>query len=1606
MYSLRAIALLLLGVNMCAQILPHHESRDVRRAREEWLRHGRSIAGQDTAELRYRAYLQKLALRKNRAPGSGGTWTPLGPAPLASDATGLGEQDYGWVSGRATAIAVDPSDTSGNTVFIGGAYGGVWKSTNAGPASSNPANVTWTSLTDNQATLAIGSIAVQPWSSGVQSCINNPPQSIVLVGTGETDSSRDSYYGLGILHSADGGQTWDLVTADSTGTRSFAGLGFSKIAFSSAMPNLVVAGAAATSQGVLDGLENPVGVNRGIYYALDCGETWSYANIADSSVTISPSSATSVIYNAGVGLFFAAVRYHGFYSSPDGINWTRVLNQPGAGLTALACPPQTASPSVCPIYRGEMAVVPGRSEMYVWYVDANDVDQGIWQSFDGGVTWAQIDETGILDCGDLFGGCGAEDGTYNLELAAVPNCAQSNPNCGVTDLYAGAVNIFKCELSPEFPTCNPNVSPPPPPNAVFLNLTHVYGCPPDFGSTAHVHASQHAVGFELVQNNQQAVMYFANDGGIYRALNGFTDLDTGTCGQTNDFDSLNQTLGSMTQLVSFAQSPDDPNTLLAGAQANGSPATGSAEGGTTWQNVNEPDGGYTLINPANALEWFTENTGVSIQKCESGLSCTSEDFNNGLIVSNATLGGDMGPLFTPFIFDFDINQQKACSQGQCLVVGTCRIWRGLRNGSGFVAVSDSFDTGAPGACTGNEVNQVRAIGVGGPRDMTTDFSNVIYAGTDGYGPNSSQSPTGGHLLVTTNAAEGPNSWMNQTDNINPDFFPVSAIALDPTDPTGNRAYVTIMGFGVSHLWQTTNAGVSWSDFTGSGLNALPDAPVNAIVLDATTETLYAGTDVGVFSTSTSAPSWNEVGPGAQSGQNRFLPNVAVTALGIFNAQGEKLLRAATYGRGMWEFPLATTPDFQITVVNNPLAAFTGTQGIFQITVNALNGYSGNIQFTCLSGLTAPPTTCTASGEAQLGGGTNTANLMVTVGGTPTTYNFYLKGADQNGLSHEIALTFAVEGFSLGAPVPPSVTLGSGATSGPVSVMVSASGPFNAAVNLICTPPANIGVSCAISPATVFPTSSNAAQAILTVSTSTTSPAGNYTITIGATSNPEIPGEPVITQPLSLIITPDFALTMNNTSANAPVGFQATFTGNLSTQDGYNNLVNLSCGSGAPPTCTPNPASVVPTQGGSPFVVTVGSNSVANYNFNLVAQGTDTNQTEHSIALTFASTRGNANPDFAMTIAKPLLAAPVNSPATFAGTLTGLDGYASAVNLSCGAGSPPNCTPSPLTVVPNAAGVPFSVTVESSTAKNYNFNIVAQGTDSSRITHTAAVVFESSATLSFTNNTGQQTIAPGQAAVFDLTIAPVGGSFLNAVDFSCDASSLPAGASCQFKPPSVAAGSAATAVTLTISTSAKTPVGTSHITAGATSGSLTANATPGPILTVMGNGQGTSPFTINNTTGTQTVAPGEAVTYILQVSSGDSFTNSVSFACTGLPAATSCAFSPAQVSPGTIGEPSITTLTITTTAQVVAYVPRWVGGLGLVLPGLFGLLLVSKSRRKSRWAGALVLWAAIGVFPSCGGGTGVMGGQPGTPTGTYTVTVTGSSGVIAETAAPAVVLVVQ
>src|SRR5258708_23123453 len=85
--------------------------KDSAEKRAEWNMRGREAPkGESAAALRLRAHQQKMAMRAQReaaaraagagfAPAAPTTWVNLGPAPLASDATGNGFQNYNWVSG-------------------------------------------------------------------------------------------------------------------------------------------------------------------------------------------------------------------------------------------------------------------------------------------------------------------------------------------------------------------------------------------------------------------------------------------------------------------------------------------------------------------------------------------------------------------------------------------------------------------------------------------------------------------------------------------------------------------------------------------------------------------------------------------------------------------------------------------------------------------------------------------------------------------------------------------------------------------------------------------------------------------------------------------------------------------------------------------------------------------------------------------------------------------------------------------------------------------------------------------------------------------------------------------------------------------------------------------------------------------------------------------------------------------------------------------------------------------------------------------------------------------------------------------------------------------
>ena len=105
-------------------------------------------------------------------------WAFIGPNPIPLGQT---QGTRVPVSGRTISIAIHPTDP--DTVYVGTAQGGLYKSTNGG--------TNWTKLFEFQLeTLAIGALTIDPTDS-----------SIVYVGTGENGQSADSFAGKGLHNS-------------------------------------------------------------------------------------------------------------------------------------------------------------------------------------------------------------------------------------------------------------------------------------------------------------------------------------------------------------------------------------------------------------------------------------------------------------------------------------------------------------------------------------------------------------------------------------------------------------------------------------------------------------------------------------------------------------------------------------------------------------------------------------------------------------------------------------------------------------------------------------------------------------------------------------------------------------------------------------------------------------------------------------------------------------------------------------------------------------------------------------------------------------------------------------------------------------------------------------------------------------------------------------------------------------------------------------------------------------------------------------------------------------------------------------------------------------
>ena len=236
-------------------------------------------SGAGPGNLQAGRLLRPAALGANAAQtqaASTATWQPLGPTAVLTP-------NYGLVTGRVSALALDPSDSTGNCLYLGTTGGGVWLAQNAGTASVS--SIIFTPLTDSvpalsgaqDTSISIGALTVQPGT--VEGCgAGVSGGGVILAGTGDPNDALDSYYGAGILRSADGGNSWSLIAATTDRERglgsidyNFAGEGFTGFAWSTVNPQLVVAAVSQAYEGTLVNADRPGQSYEGLYYSSDAG---------------------------------------------------------------------------------------------------------------------------------------------------------------------------------------------------------------------------------------------------------------------------------------------------------------------------------------------------------------------------------------------------------------------------------------------------------------------------------------------------------------------------------------------------------------------------------------------------------------------------------------------------------------------------------------------------------------------------------------------------------------------------------------------------------------------------------------------------------------------------------------------------------------------------------------------------------------------------------------------------------------------------------------------------------------------------------------------------------------------------------------------------------------------------------------------------------------------------------------------------------------------------------------------------------------------------------------------------------------------------------------
>jgi hypothetical protein len=376
---------------------------------------------------------------------------------------------------------------------------------------------------------------------------------------------------------------------------------------------------------------------------------------------------------------------------------------------------------------------------------------------------------------------------------------------------------------------------------------------------------------------------------------------------------------AISQMYKLGVSQTVPDETVTGLQDNG---TKLLSGGM-WSDVKGGDGMECLIDYSDVdIQYGTYVYGQ--------IDRTTDHWNSATDIQPWDAGD--GAWVTPYIID--------PANPQILYAGYADVWKTTNRGDSWTQISTSI----------NSADKIRSMAIAP--------SNSQYLYVADYG----------HIWKTAN---GGSSWTDITGSLPVTNASIRYIAVKSNDP--NTVWIAMSGYTSPGIYQSINGGTTWTSVSAG----LPLIPVLTVVQNnqSTGEVqLYAGTELGVYF---------KKGTDNWVAYNTGLPNVKLGELEIYyaaNAQNSKL-RAATYGRGLWE-----TPVYYSSAPMAYVSCTTTQNNVSQVAPGQVSQEIVGIQIVTTGDQSPLSTTSfTFSTTGSTNPGTDIANARVFYTGTSSSF---------------------------------------------------------------------------------------------------------------------------------------------------------------------------------------------------------------------------------------------------------------------------------------------------------------------------------------------------------------------------------------------------------------------------------------------------------------------------------------------------------------------------------------------------------------------------------------------------------------------------------------------